>query len=173
MEITESFTSFDDSDLLGIHALIIAAYGASEKELRGDGYVRIQEKDFLRSIHEDRWLAIREENKWLACLHYYPLKDRIWGFSLLATDPNETGKGLASSLLNHLETHLKAKQVQSIQIEVLKPKFIRVATKEKLVDWYVKRGYRYAESKSFYEIKDKKYTAPIIEAVFDIFIKQL
>lgn len=173
MEIIENFEKYHDEDLIKIYNFLISAYRSSEKVLRGENYTRVTQEDFLRSMRLEHWLAVKDKNSWLACVHYYPLDEQKWGFSLLATEPSAAGHGIASSLIKHLEKLLKNRGVQYIQIEVLKPALQKVDSKERLIKWYLNRGYHYIESKSFYEIKSKKYTAPIVEAVFDIFQKEL
>lgn len=101
----------------------------------------------------------------VACV--YIDRNEIEGYiGMLSVDVNQQAKGYGREMLMVAENHLKEEGIKLIKIKVIK-------TRNDLLDWYVRLGYKYTGEEVEFEVVDKSIGIPVKEVVFKVLEKAI
>ncbi|MBD3638195.1 MAG: GNAT family N-acetyltransferase [Crocinitomicaceae bacterium] len=162
-----------DEQFERLYQIITHAYEETEKVMWGEGYVRMERKEFLKCIDRDEVIIALLGGKIVGGIRYYHLKDNTWSFSLLAADFNEKGKGIGRKLVEEVEQIIKSKGGDFIHIEVLRPIKEKVEAKEVISQWYKRMGYELVKEISLEDLYPEKIDLLKTPSVFDCYLKKL
>lgn len=140
-----SYRRATSEDVSSILALVGSAYrGEASREgwtteadlLEGD---RINAKGILQKINEQHGavlVAHDQDHRLVSCCELLRQGDDLAYFGLFAVDPKRQAGGLGRQMLAQAETF--AKETWGVKIMEMSVIF----TREELISWYVRRGYR-------------------------------
>ena len=156
-----------------LYDIIITAYAETEKELWGEGYVRVTEEAFQHHVESDEIQIALLDGKIVGGVRIFQLAEKIWSFSLLGADFKEKGKGIGRKLISEVERICREKGGERIRIEVLRPETAKVQSKEIIKDWYQRQGYDIVKSIGLAELYPEKAPNLLTPGVFDCYEKIL
>lgn len=131
--------------------LINQVYLTSESEFWKDGYYRISEEEYLKTIAAGQFLFAFLEDKKAGCVKVRRLEEDLGDFGMLITHPNFRKHGIGGKLVDAAEAHLAQLGCKRIRLEVLKPIHWLHEEKEFLDRWYRKLGYSPIDTIDFFE----------------------
>lgn len=155
--------------------IIRIAYAETEKEVWGEGYVRVSREDLQKYITDDEILVALLDNEIVGGVRYYEKESGTWTFGLLGADFNHKGKGIGRALIAEVEKRAKLAGAQEMSIEVLRAIAIDTDFKVYLANWYQRLGYEYTgqtDVMSVYPNPDK-WAKLVNPSIFDCYVKQL
>ena len=158
-----------------LYAIIIQAYAETEKEIWGEGYVRVSREDFQEMIEKDEIFVALLKGKIVGGIRMFQLGEKIWSFSLLGADFKHKGQGIGRALIEKVEEETIKRNGDRIRIEVLRAEGIEVVSKEILSNWYQKLGYELVKTIDVFEVYNdaEKWSKLVNPSVFDCYEKVL
>lgn len=158
-----------------LYDIVVAAYAHTEKEIWGEGYVRMTRQVFQEYIEQDEILMAFLDGRIVGGIRYYHLEDNSWSFSLLGADFNQKGKGIGRALIEAVEEDVSKKGGDQIHIEVLRAEALDVESKTILSNWYQRLGYELVKTIDVLEVYNDpvKWSKLVNPSVFDCYLKVL
>lgn len=173
VKIDNAYGNLSSSEIDELYGIIIDAYARTEKEVWGEGYVRISKPEYLELIQRKEILFAQLDGEIVGGIHFFHLRDKTWTFSLLGTSKNHQGKGIGTALINGVEEAAKKLGGDRIHIEVLRAENISVKSKELLDQYYKRLGYDMVKTVDVFEVYNDsdKWSRLINPSVFDCYLK--
>jgi GNAT superfamily N-acetyltransferase len=158
-----------------LYSIIIAAYAKTEIEVWGKNYVRVSKKAYQSYVDNHQILYAMIDHKIVGGIYFYKLKDNTWTFSLLGSDFEQSGKGIGKALVGFVEALIRQNKGDKVHIEVLKAKDMKVESKIRLHNWYLKMGYDFIKTVDVFEVYNdaKKWSRLKNPSVFDCYLKKI
>lgn len=158
-----------------LYEIVVAAYANTEKEIWGEGYIRMSKEDFQKYVELDEILMALLDGEIVGGIRYFPLKEGTWSFSLLGAAVDQTGKGIGRALIDAVEEKVAKKGADRIHIEVLRAEALDVESKTILSNWYQRLGYELTKTIDVFEVYNDpiKWSKLVNPAVFDCYLKHL
>lgn len=161
------------TELERLHDILEEVYRIAESDLWVKAYARIAFADFEALIQKGELIIARYDKTIVGCIHYYKKNDYKYGFGLLCVDFDYKGLGIGRALINRAEELAFQNGATEMELEVLRPKGLKVAFKERIREWYERMGYEYTHSQNFAEIKPIKAQNLKRPSDFDYYVKSL
>lgn len=163
-------------DIRRQHAILIANYAETEKEIWGENYERVSFQEYLQTIKEQNVFTAYIDNEVVGTISCIRESDSIYSFGLLAVDFNFKGKGVGRKLIEVVEKLAIDNGAKHMHLEILKPQSKMLPVKQQLAKWYERMGYHYVDTKTFLALKSDKIEKAknlITPSVFDCYEKNL
>jgi GNAT superfamily N-acetyltransferase len=100
--------------------IIRIAYAETEKEVWGEGYVRMSREALRQHIEDDQILIAMISGEIVGGIRYYEKEPGIWTFGLLGAAFEHKGKGIGRTLIAEVEKKAKANDGKEMSIEILR-----------------------------------------------------
>lgn len=155
--------------------IIRIAYAETEKEVWGEGYVRVSREDLQQHIEKDEILIALIDDEIVGGIRVYEKEPGCWAFGLLGADFEHKGKGIGRALIAAAEQKAKSAGATEMSIEVLRAKDIDTDFKVNLANWYQRLGYEFTgkiDVMSVYPDPDK-WAKLVNPSEFDCYVKRL
>jgi GNAT superfamily N-acetyltransferase len=155
--------------------IIRIAYAETEKEVWGEGYVRVSREQLKQHIKEDQFLIALIDDEIVGGIRYYEKKPGCWTFGLLGAAFEHKGKGIGRALIAEAENKAISAGGTEMSIEVLRAKDIDTDFKVNLANWYQRLGYEFTgkiDVMSVYPDADK-WARLVNDSVFDCYLKRI
>ncbi|MCB9224140.1 MAG: GNAT family N-acetyltransferase [Crocinitomicaceae bacterium] len=155
--------------------IIRIAYAETEKEVWGEGYVRMSREELQHHIDNDEILIALLYGKIVGGIRYYKIDDETYGFGLLGADFDHKGKGIGRALIGEVENKVKATGGKKVSIEILRASAINTDFKTHLAEWYQRLGYKYTGVLDVNAVYDNpaKWAKLVNPSHFDCYLKEL
>jgi GNAT superfamily N-acetyltransferase len=125
--------------------LINRAYELGEAGLWRPGFVgRTDEAEITEAIRAGQMLAARAGDRIVGCLRTRALSATVSDVGLIGVDPTAWGAGTGRALVDAAEDRARARGATTMQLELLVPRAGTHPDKQRLHDWYTRRGYAVA-----------------------------
>jgi GNAT superfamily N-acetyltransferase len=136
-------TAADDAALIERLASIVnAAYAIGEAGMWRPGTPRVEAAQLRDDLRAGRLLVASAEGGPIGVVRVQPIGPDVWGFGMLAVDPEAQGGRLGAALVAAAEAHAGAAGAATMQLELLVPIGREQPSKERLRAWYSRLGYR-------------------------------
>ena len=159
-----------------IHQLMVQAYAATETEIWGNNYVRIELDAFIDLLKNSCIQLARLHGEIVGSIATTQIDKESYGFGLLNVHASKSGKGIGKMLIEASESFALKKGAKYMKIEILRPSNLEVPQKVMLAKWYASLGYKFVKSMRFEDLKvsqAEKALKLIAPAHFDCYIKSL
>jgi GNAT superfamily N-acetyltransferase len=148
--------------------LINRAYAAGEAGLWRGPVDRTDEAEIAEAVRLGQMLVARVSSRIVGCLRTRALDATTSDVGLIGVDPSAWGSGTGRALLDAAEARARARGSTTMQLELLVPRTGTHPDKERLREWYERRGYTVVRT-----IPMEHYlphVAPILSAPGDILV---
>jgi GNAT superfamily N-acetyltransferase len=135
-------TADDDESLVLLGDLVNEVYSAAEEGLWIRGTSRTTRGELAQYVRDGEIVVALAGGDLAGCMRLYHVDDRITGFAMLAVPLNYRGTGVGRELVEYAERACAASGRTTMQLEVLVPRRWTHPSKEFLVGWYTRIGYR-------------------------------
>lgn len=155
--------------------IIRIAYAETEKEVWGEGYVRVSREDLKQHIKDNQILIALIDDEIVGGIRVHEKNPGCWTFGLLGAAFEHKGKGIGRALIAEAEQKAKTAGGKEMSIEILRAKDIDTDFKVNLAKWYQRLGYEYTgqiDVMSVYPNPDK-WTRLVNPSVFDCYVKRI
>jgi GNAT superfamily N-acetyltransferase len=151
VEVTVEQAPVDDRAVVAeLVRLINRAYAAGEAGLWKGRVDRTVSAEIAEAVRAGQMLVARAgDGRILGCLRTRSLDATTADVGLIGVSPDVWGAGIARSLLDSAEGRARARRATSMQLELLVPRTGTHPDKQRLHDWYTRRGYTVARRVHF------------------------
>jgi GNAT superfamily N-acetyltransferase len=125
-------------DVADVVRIINAAYDRGETGIWLPGWRRTERADVEHEVAAGEIAVARDERTIVGCIRVRRIRNDAAEFGLLSVAPDGWGRGVGRALVDFAEA---AYDVDWMQLELLVPHAPH-AGKQRLHDWYTRRGYR-------------------------------
>ncbi len=133
----------DDGALMAaITDLINLVYKESERGLWRHNAARTTLDEVIGLIRAEELVIARHDARLTGVVRVQQLDDHTGEFGMLAADPNLRGQGIGRDLVHFAEEDTRASGCEYMQLELLIPQTWTLDSKEFLLSWYGRLGYR-------------------------------
>lgn len=158
----------DEAVVPDLVRLIDRAYARGEAGLwRGD-LGRTDHAEVLAAIRAGQMLVASAGNRIVGCLRTRMLDATTADVGLIAADPDTWSGGIGRALVAAAEDLARSHGATTMQLELLVPRTGAHPDKERLHDWYTRRGYTVIRRVPFEDYVPQ--AAPFLSAPGDILI---
>ena len=154
--------------------IIRIAYAETEKEVWGEGYVRVSRENLKQHIEDGEVLIAMIDYEIVGGLRVYEKQSGCWTFGLLGADFEHKGKGIGRALIAEAEHRAVAAGATEMSIEILRAIDIDTDFKVNLANWYQRLGYEYTgqiDVMSVYPVPEK-WAKLVNPSIFDCYVKR-
>jgi GNAT superfamily N-acetyltransferase len=156
----------DVAELVG---LINRAYAAGEAGLWIDGFDgRTDEAEIASAITAGQMLVARVEGRLVGCLRTRALDATTADVGLIGVHPAAWGAGTGRALVDFAEDLARDRGATTMRLELLVPRTGTHPDKERLRNWYTRRGYSIVATIPFEDYVP--HAAPLLSAPGDILL---
>jgi GNAT superfamily N-acetyltransferase len=136
-----------DADLMArLTNLINRVYAVAEEGMWVNGTARTTERE-LRALTRSGQIAVAYlGGRPAGCVRIQRMPDQIGEFGMLAADPRLRGVGVGRELVAFAERMCRAGGAAVMQLEILVPREWKQPSKEFLLRWYTRIGYRHVRT---------------------------
>tara|TARA_B100000508_G_scaffold91658_2_gene71442 strand:+ start:5638 stop:6171 length:534 start_codon:yes stop_codon:yes gene_type:complete len=155
--------------------IIRIAYAETEKEVWGEGYVRVSRENLKQHIKDDEILVAFLDDEIVGVIRVYEKEPGTWTFGLLGADFEHKGKGIGRALIAAAEEKAKSAGATEMSIEILRAKDIDTNFKVHLAKWYQRLGYEYTGKIDVMSVypNPEKWARLVNDSEFDCYVKRL
>jgi GNAT superfamily N-acetyltransferase len=122
-------------------ALINRAYSRGEAGLWRGGVDRTGEAEIAEAIRAGQMLVARAGGRIAGCLRTRALDATTADVGLIGVDPGAWGAGTGRAMVGAAEDLARSRGLGTMRLELLVPRTGAHPEKERLREWYVRRGY--------------------------------
>ena len=166
--IVERPAAGDDALARDLAQLINRAYAAGEAGLWVDDTGRTDEPEIAEAIRAGHMLVARRDGRIVGCARTRPVDATTAEVGLITADPGAWGGGIGRALIDAAEALASTSGRTTMQLELLVPRQGTHPDKERLRDWYTRRGYTVARTVPFEQYVPQ--AAPFLSAPGDILV---
>ena len=151
-----------------ISELANEVYVVAEAGLWTDGATRTSVAEIVQLTRVGQIAVARMGGQVVGCVRVQRLDERTGEFGMLCADPAHRGIGIGRELIRFVERKSLADGLGTMQLEVLVPRDWTHPTKQLLVEWYSRIGYRIVRTGTI----DEAYPelAPLLATPCDLLI---
>ena len=151
-----------------ISELANEVYAVAEAGLWTDGATRTSVAEIAQLTRVGQIAVARMGGQVVGCVRVQRLDERTGEFGMLCADPAQRGIGIGRELMRFVERKSRADGLSTMQLEVLVPRDWTHPTKQLLVEWYSRIGYRIVRTGTI----DEAYPelAPLLATPCDLVI---
>lgn len=132
-----------DSQLMAVlNDLINEVYAVAEAGLWGPGAARTTIARIAEVARGGELAVARLNGQVTGCIRIRLLGEGVGEFGLLAVAPARRGTGMGRDLVRFAEEAVRAQSCHTMQLEVLVPRDWSHPSKDFLIAWYTRAGYR-------------------------------
>jgi GNAT superfamily N-acetyltransferase len=155
--------------------IIRIAYAETEKEVWGEGYVRVSRENLKQHLEDDEILIALIHDEIVGGLRVYEKEPGCWTFGLLGADFEHKGKGIGRALIAAAEERAKSAGGTEMSIEILRAIDIDTDFKVNLANWYQRLGYEYTGKVDVMSVypDPEKWARLVNPSVFDCYMKRI
>ena len=151
-----------------ISELANEVYAVAEAGLWTDGATRTSVAEIVQLTRAAQIAVARMDGQVVGCVRVQRLDERTGEFGMLCADPAQRGIGIGRELIRFVERKSLADGLGTMQLEVLVPRDWTHPTKQLLVEWYSRTGYRIARTGTIDELYPE--LAPLLATPCDLVI---
>jgi GNAT superfamily N-acetyltransferase len=162
-------------EIAALARLVNAAYHKGEEGICLPNVERTSENAITQMIQRDELIGLRVGRSWKGCVHVGSSpydsanKSALFGMLAVAGGSQYRGHGYGTLLVQSAEILAKKRGYVRMMLELLKPLNWKQAHKERLENWYIKRGYLHIDTPPFH----RPEILMLKECIFKIFQKNL
>jgi GNAT superfamily N-acetyltransferase len=159
----------EDAAVVGeLVSLINRAYAAGEAGLWRERTDRTETAEIAEAVGAGHMLVARVEGVIVGCLRTRLADATTAELGLVGVEPEAWGGGVGRALVGAAEDLARSRGATTMQLELLVPRTGTHPDKERLRDWYTRRGYRLTRRVPFEDYVP--HAAPLLTAPADILI---
>jgi len=162
-------TVADDERLVPeLVGLINRAYARGEAGLWRSDLGRTDEAEIAEAIRAGQMLVARVGERIAGCLRTRALSRTTSDVGLMGVDPGAWGGGTGRALVDAAEALARSRGATRMRLELLVPRTGTHPEKERLREWYTRRGYAFVRRVPFEDYVPQ--AAPLLSAPGDILL---
>ncbi len=159
----------DDETLVPeLVSLINRAYARGEAGLWRDDPGRTDDAEIAEAVRAGHMLVALAGGRIAGCLRTRALDATTSEVGLIGVDPGAWGGGTGRALVDAAEDRARARGASTMQLELLVPRTGTHPDKERLREWYSRRGYALVRRVPMEEYLP--HVAPLLSAPGDILV---
>ena len=167
--VVTRLTSGDEVVVPELVSLINRAYVAGEAGLwRDEPPGRTDAREIAEAVRAGHMLVARVDGRIVGCLRTRPLDATTATLGLVGVDPAAWGGGVGRALVDAAEDLARSGGATTMQLELLVPRTGTHPDKERLRQWYTRRGYTVTRRVPFEDYVPQ--AAPFLAAPADILL---
>ena len=149
-------------------SLINHAYATGEAGLWRDSVARTDEAEIAEAVRAGDMLVATHDGRITGCLRTRALDARMSDAGLIGVDPGAWGGGTGRALVDAAEDLARARGSITMRLELLVPRTGTHPDKQRLREWYERRGYSVVRTVPMEEYLP--HVAPLLGAPGDILV---
>ena len=158
----------DESVVPELVGLINRAYAVGEAGLWRGRVDRTDEAEIAEAVGSGHMLVAFFGGRLTGCLRTRPLSATLADVGLIGVDPGAWGAGTGRALIAAAEERARSAGATTIRLELLVPRTGTHPDKERLREWYTRRGYTIADRVPMEHYLP--HVAPLLSAPGDILL---
>jgi GNAT superfamily N-acetyltransferase len=164
----EVFVARDETVVAELVGLINRAYAQGEAGLWRGSVDRTDEAEIAAAVRAGEMLVAGDGGRIAGCLRTRALDDSTADAGLIGVDPDGWGGGTGRALLDAAEDLARSRGLGTMRLELLVPRTGTHPDKERLREWYTRRGYTVAHRVPMEDYLP--HVAPLLSAPGDILL---
>jgi GNAT superfamily N-acetyltransferase len=148
--------------------LINRAYARGEAGLWRGEVGRTDEAEIAEAVRGGQMLAATAGDRIVGCLRTRAVDATTSDLGLIGVDPSAWGGGIGRALVETAENLARSRGATTMRLELLVPRTGTHPDKERLRDWYTRRGYTVVRRVPFEDYVPD--AAPLLSAPGDILL---
>ena len=173
VELLTTAAARDELLVQELAQLINRAYAAGETGLWIEGTARITPAEVVDAIRGGAMLVATLEDRIAGCACVLPIDASTADLGLISAAPERRSRGVGRALVRRAEAMMRARGVDTMQLELLVPRGWVHPDKEHLRAWYTRLGYRLVRSAPFDEVAPRQASRVATPCEFLVFAKPL
>jgi GNAT superfamily N-acetyltransferase len=159
----------DETVVTELVRLINVAYARGEAGLwREDDAGRTDATEIAAAVRAGQMLVATVGGRIVGCLRTRALDAVTSDLGLMGVDPDAWGGGVGRALVDAAEALARRRGATTMQLELLVPRTGTHPDKERLREWYLRRGYTVARRVPFEDYVP--HAAPLLRAPGDVLV---
>jgi ribosomal protein S18 acetylase RimI-like enzyme len=142
IELLSPSASEDDATIDRLTDLVNQVYAVAEDGIWTPGSARTTQAEMAGMVKAGTIAVARRSGRIVGCIRVQRLESGEGEFGLLAADPELRGVGIGRELVRFAEDVCRRDGLATMQLEILVPRGWTHPSKEFLVSWYTRIGYR-------------------------------
>jgi ribosomal protein S18 acetylase RimI-like enzyme len=163
----------DEALVERLATLINAAYEVGEAGLWVEDTPRTSPAEVARLVGAGEMLVARLDDRVAGCARVRQLDPGTGEVGFISAAAEARGAGIGRALLAEAEDEMRTRGAATMQLELLVPRAGVHPEKERLRDWYTRRGYEIVRTAPFEEIATHLAADLATPCEFEIFQKPL
>jgi GNAT superfamily N-acetyltransferase len=166
--IVQPLTPDDETAVPSLVRLVNSAYAAGEAGLWREDVGRTDAAEIAEAIRAGQMLVALRDDRIVGCLRTRALDAATSDLGLMGVEPRAWGGGAGRALVEAAENRARARGATTMQLELLVPRTGTHPDKERLREWYTRRGYAVARKVPFEDYVP--HAAPLLSAPGDVLV---
>jgi GNAT superfamily N-acetyltransferase len=166
--VVKRLTPYEVSVVTELVRLINRAYAVGEAGLWKAHVDRTDEREIADAIRAGQMLVATAGDRIVGCLRTRALDARTSDLGLMGVDPDAWGGGIGRTLVSAAEELARSRGATTMRLELLVPRTGTHPDKERLREWYTRRGYTVVRRVPFEDYVPQ--AAPLLSAPGDILV---
>jgi GNAT superfamily N-acetyltransferase len=158
----------DETVVPELVSLINRAYARGEAGLWRGSVDRTDEAEIAEAVRAGYMLVARDGGRIAGCLRTRALDSATADVGLIGVDPGAWGSGTGRALVDAAEDLARSRGIGTMRLELLVPRTGTHPDKERLREWYARRGYSVVRTVPFEDYVPQ--AAPLLSAPGDILL---
>lgn len=164
----EVVVAHDEAVVPELVSLINRAYARGETGLWRDDPGRTGEAEIAEAVRAGHMLVALVDARIAGCLRTRALDASTSEVGLIGVDPGAWGGGTGRALVDAAEDRARSRGAATMRLELLVPRTGTHPDKERLREWYMRRGYSVVDRVPFEDYVPQ--AAPLLRAPGDILL---
>ena len=149
IELLPPSASEDDAIVDRLTDLVNQVYAVAEDGMWAPGSTRTTPAEMAAMVKAGTIAVARRSGRIVGCVRVLRLESGEGEFGLLAADPELRGIGIGRELVRFAEEVCRRDGLATMQLEILVPRDWTHPSKEFLMSWYTRIGYRQVRTGAF------------------------
>jgi GNAT superfamily N-acetyltransferase len=166
-------SDLDPTVVRRLSALVNAVYDTAESGMWKTQGLRTSPEEMAQLLRTQALILAEHRGNIVGCVAVKLMDGAVAEFGMLVADPAQRGAGIGSALIEAAEDWARARNCDTMRLELLTPRTWKHPSKEFLTAWYSRIGYRPQFTEPLEKLYPDKVAELATECDFTVWHKRL